>query len=105
MSIGTPQMQKQQRTYLAVILQNRMNKTVVVQVSKTFVHPAYKKVIREFIKLKAHDERNECQVGDRVRIQETRPISKDKHWRVVEIVERSKMPSPAIEETPTAFER
>lgn len=105
MPIGTAQMQKQQRTYLAVVLRNRMNKTVVVEVSKTFVHPTYKKVIREFTKLKAHDERNECQVGDRVRIQETRPISKDKHWRVIEIVERSKIPTPAVEETPTALER
>ena len=79
-----------QRTRLAQVLKNRMDKTVVVGVTRTFFHPVYKKVMRRTSKLKAHDEKNECRIGDRVRIQVSRPISKDKHWRVIEVVERSK---------------
>jgi small subunit ribosomal protein S17 len=67
-----------------------MDKTVVVSVIDLKQHPVYKKVVRRNTKYKAHDERNECHVGDRVRIMETRPISKQKRWRVVEIVEKAR---------------
>jgi small subunit ribosomal protein S17 len=65
-----------------------MDKTVVVVVERVVPHPLYKRRIRRSTRLKAHDERNECRIGDTVRIEETRPLSKDKHWRVVEIVQR-----------------
>ncbi len=83
------QKQNKKRTRIAEVIKNRMDKTVVVAVKKTFMHPTYKKVIRRASRFKAHDERNECLIGDRVLIQETRPISRDKHWRVIEVVRRS----------------
>ena len=67
-----------------------MEKTVVVQVADLKSHPLYKKVIRHRVRFKAHDEKNECGVGDKVRIMETRPISRDKRWRVVEVIEKAK---------------
>jgi small subunit ribosomal protein S17 len=72
------------------VVSDRMEKTVVVQVSDLKSHPLYKKVIHRQVRFKAHDERNECGVGDLVRIIETRPISRDKHWRVQEIVEKAR---------------
>ena len=74
---------------MAEVKTDQMDKTVVVAVKRTFIHPVYKKVIRRSTQLKAHDERNECKVGDQVRIVETRPISKGKQWRVTEVVKRS----------------
>ena len=70
------------------VVSNKMQKTVVVAVDRVVAHPMYKKVLRRVTKLKAHDERSECKVGDQVRMIETRPLSKDKHWRVVEILKR-----------------
>lgn len=70
------------------VVSNKMNKTVVVAVERFVSHPVYRKVMRRVTRLKAHDEQNQCQVGDRVRLIETRPISKDKHWRVVQIMEK-----------------
>lgn len=70
------------------VLSNKMNKTVVVAVERFVSHPVYHKVMRRVTKLKAHDEGNVCQVGDRVKLVETRPISKDKHWRVAQVMER-----------------
>ena len=67
-----------------------MDKTVVVAVQEHYRHPVYKKVMRSTYKLKAHDENNECRVGDKVLVMETRPLSKDKRWRIVEIVEKAK---------------
>ena len=67
-----------------------MDKTVVVAIADRVAHPLYKKIVGRTYKLKAHDENNECRVGDRVRVMETRPLSKDKRWRVVEIVEKAK---------------
>jgi small subunit ribosomal protein S17 len=67
-----------------------MDKTVVVAVVDSVKHPLYKKIIKRTYKLKAHDENNECAVGDRVRVMETRPLSKDKRWRVVSIVEKAR---------------
>jgi small subunit ribosomal protein S17 len=67
-----------------------MDKTVVVSVERLIRHPLYGKTIRETVKFKAHDENNECGIGDRVRIMETRPLSKDKRWRVEEIIEKAR---------------
>lgn len=72
------------------VISDRMDKTVVVRVQRLKEHPKYKKVIRQTTRFKAHDEQNQCKVGDRVRIVETRPLSHDKRWRVVEIVEKAK---------------
>jgi small subunit ribosomal protein S17 len=72
------------------VVSDKMEKTVVVQVSDLKSHPLYKKVIQRQARFKAHDEQNEAKLGDLVRIMETRPISKDKRWRVVEIVEKAK---------------
>ena len=70
------------------VVSNKMQKTVVVVVDRVVAHPMYKKYLRRATKLKAHDEGNSCRIGDQVRLRETRPISKDKHWRVVEILRR-----------------
>ncbi|MCH4239388.1 MAG: 30S ribosomal protein S17 [Oscillospiraceae bacterium] len=67
-----------------------MDKTVVIAIKDSVKHPLYKKVIKRTVKLKAHDEKNECNIGDHVRVMETRPISKDKRWRLVEIIEKAK---------------
>jgi small subunit ribosomal protein S17 len=67
-----------------------MDKTIVVAVENRVAHPLYKKIIKRTFKLKAHDENNDCNIGDRVRVMETRPLSKDKRWRLVEIIEKAK---------------
>jgi small subunit ribosomal protein S17 len=72
------------------VISDKMDKTVVVQVANRRSHPLYKKVVQRRENFKAHDESNECRVGDLVRIMETRPISKDKRWRVVQVVERAR---------------
>jgi small subunit ribosomal protein S17 len=72
-----------------VVVSDKMDKTVVVSVDNIFRHPRYKKVVRKSKKFKAHDENNECGIGDKVKMMETRPLSKDKRWRVVEIVEKA----------------
>jgi small subunit ribosomal protein S17 len=71
------------------VISNKMAKTIVVQVERRFPHPRYKKVVTGYSKFYAHDEKSEAKVGDRVRIRETRPLSKTKNWRLVEIVERN----------------
>ena len=71
-----------------IVLSDKMQKTIVVQISRKVLHPLYGKVIGQATKFKVHDEKNEAKIGDRVTIQETRPYSKDKRWRLVEIVER-----------------
>jgi small subunit ribosomal protein S17 len=75
------------------VVGNKMNKTVVVAVERSVIHPMYKKVLRRVTKLKAHDEGNMCKVGDRVKLIETRPISKDKNWRVVQIMQKGQVES------------
>lgn len=75
-----------QREWVGRVLSNRMNKTVVVAVERSVIHPVYRKVLRRVTKMKAHDEQNVCRIGDQVRMVETRPISKEKHWRVVEVI-------------------
>ncbi|HBN95078.1 MAG TPA: 30S ribosomal protein S17 [Firmicutes bacterium] len=78
------------RTRVGVIVSDKMDKTVVVAVEQTVRHPLYGKTMRRSAKFKAHDELNECNVGDRVRIMQTRPISKQKRWRVMEIIEKAR---------------
>jgi len=78
------------REWVGRVISNKMNKTVVVAVERSVVHPIYRKVLRRMTKLKAHDEQNACNIGDRVRMIETRPISKQKHWRVVEVLEKGR---------------
>ena len=77
-------------TLTGVVVSDKMDKTVVVTVKDKIKHPLYKKIVNRTIKFKAHDEKNECGVGDKVLIMETRPLSKDKRWRVVEIIEKAK---------------
>jgi len=72
------------------VVSDKMNKTIVVRVKRRFRHPRFKKVVTAYSKFYAHDEKNEAKVGDRVRIQETRPLSKTKSWRLVEVVERTR---------------
>lgn len=72
------------------VVSDKMDKTIVVAIEEHVKHPLYKKVVKRTYKLKAHDENNECAIGDTVRVMETRPISKDKRWRLVEIVEKAK---------------
>lgn len=72
------------------VVSDKMDKTIVVAIEDSVRHPLYKKIVKRTYKCKAHDENNECKIGDRVKIMETRPLSKDKRWRLVEIVERAK---------------
>lgn len=72
------------------VVSDKMDKTVVVAIEDNVKHPLYKKIIKNTVKFKAHDESNECRIGDRVLVMETRPLSKDKRWRVVEIIEKAK---------------
>ena len=78
------------KTRIGTVVSDKMDKTIVVAVKDSVRHPLYKKIIRRTVKFKAHDEANECREGDRVMIMETRPLSKDKRWRVVSIVEKAK---------------
>ena len=78
------------KTRVGKVVSDKMDKTIVVAVEEHVKHPRYKKIVKETYKLKAHDEQEICNVGDWVRVMETRPLSKDKRWRVVEIVEKAK---------------
>ena len=78
------------KTRTGKVISNKMDKTIVVVIEEHVKHPLYKKIIKRTVKLKAHDENNECNIGDRVRVMETRPLSKDKRWRVTEIIEKAK---------------
>ena len=78
------------KTRVGKVVSDKMDKTVVVAIEDNVKHPLYKKIIKNTIRLKAHDENNSCGVGDRVLIMETRPLSKQKNWRVVEIIEKAK---------------
>ena len=73
-----------------MVVSDKMDKTIVVAIEDRVQHPLYKKIVKSTYKLKAHDEQNQAGVGDRVRVMETRPLSKDKRWRLVEIVEKAK---------------
>ncbi len=78
------------KTRVGVVVSDKMDKTIVVAVKDNVRHPLYNKIIKRTYKLKAHDENNECKKGDTVKVMETRPLSKDKRWRLVEITERAK---------------
>ena len=78
------------KTRVGLVTSDKMDKTLVVSIVDTVKHPLYGKIVKRTYKLKAHDENNECKVGDRVRVMETRPLSKDKRWRLVEIIEKAK---------------
>ena len=77
------------KTYTGKVVSNKMDKTVVVAITRQFQHPVYKKTVKKVAKFKAHDENNECRVGDAVKIIETRPVSKDKRWLVLEILNKA----------------
>ena len=78
------------KTRVGKVVSNKMDKTIVVAIEDHVKHPLYKKIIKKTHKLKAHDENNECLIGDVVKVMETRPLSKDKRWRVIEIISRAK---------------
>ena len=78
------------KTVIGKVASDKMNKTIVVTVEDSVKHQLYNKIVKRTVRFKAHDENNECGVGDRVKIMETRPLSKDKRWRLVEIIEKAK---------------
>ena len=78
------------KTRVGKVISDKMDKTIVVAVVDNVEHPLYKKIVKRTYKLKAHDEKNECGIGDTVKVMETRPLSKDKRWRLVEIIEKAK---------------
>lgn len=78
------------KTRIGTVVSDKMDKTIVVAIEDKVQHPLYKKIVKRTVKFKAHDENNECGIGDHVEIMETRPLSKDKNWRLVKIVEKAK---------------
>ena len=78
------------KTRVGQVVSDKMDKTIVVAVQDSVQHPLYKKIVKRTYKLKAHDEKNECGVGDTVKVMECRPLSKDKRWRLVEVIEKAK---------------
>ena len=78
------------KTRIGTVVSDKMDKTIVVAVEDSYQHPLYKKTMKRTYKLKAHDENNECGIGDTVEVMETRPLSKDKRWRLIRIIEKAK---------------
>ena len=78
------------KTRIGTVVSDKMDKTIVVAVEDSYQHPLYKKTMKRTYKLKAHDEHNECGIGDTVEVMETRPLSKDKRWRLISIIEKAK---------------
>jgi len=78
------------KTRVGRVVSDKMDKTIVVSIVTSVKHPLYKKIVKRTFKLKAHDENNECSIGDRVKVMETRPLSREKRWRLVEIVEKAR---------------
>ena len=78
------------KTRVGKVVSDKMDKTIVVAIVDNVKHPLYNKIVKRTRKLKAHDEENTCKIGDRVRVMETRPLSKDKRWRLVEVIEKAK---------------
>jgi small subunit ribosomal protein S17 len=91
-------MERRRKTFVGQVVSNKMNKTVVVVVESRKPHPLYRRIVRRVKKFKAHDENNDCNPGDVVRIEETRPLSKEKCWRVVEIVSKGRLAEVRPEE-------
>ena len=77
------------KTRVGKVVSDKMDKTIIVAIETSVKHPLYKKIIKRTYKLKAHDENNECKLGDKVKVMETRPLSKEKRWRLIEIVEKA----------------
>lgn len=77
------------KVFVGIVVSDRMQKTVVVSVERIFRHPNYSKLLRRRTKVKAHDEEQKCRVGDKVKIMETRPLSRDKRWRIIEVVQKA----------------
>ncbi len=77
------------KTLVGIVVSDKMDKTIVVAIETNVAHPIYKKTVKRTLKVKAHDEENICKVGDKVKIMETRPLSKDKRWRLVEVMEKA----------------
>jgi small subunit ribosomal protein S17 len=77
------------KTRVGKVVSDKMDKTIVVAIENSVKHPLYKKIVKRTYKLKAHDENNECKVGDKVKVMETRPLSREKRWRLVEIIEKA----------------
>lgn len=90
-------METRRQEKVGIVTSNKMQKSVVVTVDRQTTHPLYKRVVRRSIKFLAHDEKNECRVGDTVRIQETRPLSRCKRWRVVQVVSKAAQVAPLPE--------
>ena len=78
------------KTRIGKVVSDKMDKTIVVAIETSVKHPLYKKIVKRTYKLKAHDENNECSMGDKVKVMETRPLSKEKRWRLVEIIEKAR---------------
>ena len=78
------------KTQVGKVVSDKMDKTIVVAIEDSVKHPLYNKIVKRTVRLKAHDEKNEAGIGDRVKVMETRPLSKDKRWRLVEIIEKAK---------------
>jgi len=78
------------KTRVGIVVSDKMDKTIVVAIKDNIRHPLYKKIIKRTYKLKAHDEENTCKIGDKVEVMETRPLSKDKRWRLINVIERAK---------------
>jgi small subunit ribosomal protein S17 len=87
---NTVETRNSRKVIIGKVLSNKMEKTIVVSVERKVMHPKYGKFIKMTSKFKAHDEKNECTIGDIVKVMETRPLSKDKRWRLVEIIEKAK---------------
>ena len=79
------------KVMIGTVTSDKMDKTIVVSVETNVKHPIYKKIVKRTYKLKAHDEKNECQIGDKVKVMETRPLSKEKRWRLVEVLEKAEV--------------
>jgi small subunit ribosomal protein S17 len=90
-------MERRHQEKVGIITGNKMQKTVVVTVSRQTTHPLYKRIVRRSSRFLAHDEKGQCQVGDMVRIRETRPLSARKRWRVIQVIARATRPAPVTE--------
>ncbi|MBZ4671573.1 MAG: small subunit ribosomal protein [Clostridiales bacterium] len=90
MAANSESKRNMRKTRVGKVVSNKMDKTIVVAIEDNVRHPLYKKIIKRTVKLKAHDENNECNIGDRVEVMETRPLSKEKRWRLVQIIEKAK---------------
>jgi len=94
--MSTPEARKSRKVRTGVVVNNKMDKTVVVEVSRTLLHPTYKKTVRQRKRFMAHDEQNRCQIGDEVMIVETRPLSRHKRWRVRKVLKEAALPGGGL---------